>query len=194
MKVYLKNNRSKEKAVTLVELLAVMFIIFVPYLIGSMITKSYGKWTGISVWVLSEVVCVVFMLFLFRVQGRQLKQRKDELREKYKQIYRVLALPTDKNCIKKPEGSEIKIGDYGWEAVPLRDDGLIYLQGLNPQWYVVWYAGFRPDQIENVAVKPQSQYDWNYTWIRNPPHCPFPVQERKTATMGFPPFRVIRQN
>jgi hypothetical protein len=191
MKVYSSSRRANEKALTLFELLAAIFVIFVPFLIGNTVTKNYGIWSGIVAGFFSAIVCIALVICLYRVQARQLKQRRDELREKYKQVYRVLALPTDKAHIKKADGSEIKIGDYGWEAVPLRNDGLIYLQGLNPQWRVVWYAGFRPDQIENITLKSQSQYDWNYTWINNPPPCPFPVQERKTNTMGFPPFRVL---
>jgi membrane protein implicated in regulation of membrane protease activity len=191
MKVCSSNRHSNEKALTLFELLAAIIVIFVPFLIGSTVTKSYGIWSGIGAGFFSAIVCIALVIVFYRVQARQLKQRRDELRGKYKQIYRVLTLPTDETRIKKPEGSEIKVGDYGWEAVPLRNDGLIYLQGLNPQWRVVWYAGFSPDQIESVASKPQSQYDWNYTWIRNPPPCPFPVQERETNTMGFPPFRVL---
>lgn len=190
MKVYSSNQCSNEKALTIIELLAAIFVISIPFLVGSTVTKSYGVWAGIVAGFFSAIVCIALVICLYRVQARQLKQRRDELRERYKQVYRVLTLPTDKTCIKKPEGSEIKVGDYGWEAVPFRNDGLIYLQGLNPQWRVVWYAGFRPDQIESIALKPQSQYDWNYTWIRNPPPCPFPVQARETSTMGFPPFRV----
>src|ERR1035437_2625060 len=187
----IENRGSTRQAYTLIELLAIIFIIYVPFLIGSMVTKSYGIWSGIVVGFFSAIVCIALVVYFYRVQARQLKQRRDELREKYKQVYRVLTLPTDETRIKKPEGSEIKVGDYGWEAVPLRTDGFIYLQGLNPQWRVVWYAGFRPDQIENIALKPQSQYDWNYTWIKNPPLCPFPVQERETNTMGFLHFRVL---
>jgi len=94
-------------------------------------------------------------------------------------------LPNE-GATKIAQGASIKIGDYGWEAVPLRDDGLIYLQGLDTEWQVIWHAGFRPEQIESVATKPQSQYDWNYEWVRKKLLCPFPVQEHSTAGMGFP--------
>jgi len=95
-------------------------------------------------------------------------------------------MPTDESTIKKPKDSEIKVGDYGWQAEPIRNDGLIYLQGLTAEWQVVWYAGFHPEQIESVGPKPRSQYDWDYSWARRAPPCPFPVQERKTNTMGLP--------
>jgi len=89
----------------------------------------------------------------------------------------------------KPEGAEIQIGDYGWDARPNRRNGLIHLQGLTERWQVVWHAGFRPDQIQRIAAKPASQYDyWIPYWAKRPPPppCPFPVRMRNTPTMGLP--------
>ena len=195
MKVYLTRNRwSNEQALTLLELLAAIFVISIPFLIGNIVAKSHGMSAGIIAGLASAIGCVGVVILVFRKIQHQLNRRRIELREKYKRIYRVLALPTGETTVKKPEGAEIKIGDYGWEALPLREDGLIYLQGLNSKWRVVWYAGFQHDQIENVTLKPQSQYDWNYTWIQRPPPCPFPVQERETTTMGFPPFRALKRS
>jgi hypothetical protein len=109
-----------------------------------------------------------------------------ELREKYRSIYRVVAVPPEPKIIIIPEGAEIRLGDYGWEAGPIRNDGLIYLQGLTLEWTVVWHVGFTPDQIKMVATKPNSQYDsWRPYWVDLPP-CPFPVIERETLTIGRP--------
>jgi hypothetical protein len=48
--------------------------------------------------------------------------------------------------------------------------GLIYLQGLTPDWRTVWHAGFQPNQIERIGLKPSSQYDhWVPYWIKTPP-------------------------
>lgn len=97
--------------------------------------------------------------------------------------------PPPSKSIVKPAAAEIQIGDYGWDARPSSEDGLIHLQGLTPKWQVVWHAGFRPDQIEKVAVKPASQYDyWAPYWAKPPPPppCPYPVRERNTPTMGLP--------
>ena len=61
--------------------------------------------------------------------------------------------------VAKPDGAEIRVGDYRWEAGPIHKDGLIYLQGLTVEWTVVGHAGFRRDQIEWKTEKPSSQYD-----------------------------------
>lgn len=174
--------------VSLFDMLALWLMIGVPLAIGMIVAKHFGSWTGVGAGLLSAIVSITVIGRYYHVRGRKNAQRRGEFREKYTRIYRVLAVPTDEAVIKKAQGAEIKVGDFGWEAAPLRNDGLIYLQGLNPQWRVVWYAGFRPEQIENVAPKPQSQYDWNYAWVRNPPPCPFPVQEHlnPTINMGFP--------
>jgi hypothetical protein len=169
-----------------IELLALLFGIGLPITIGMLVSKQFGVWTGVEAGLFSAIPCVASVVLFYRAYWRRNAKRRQEWKEKYSRVYRVIAVPTNDSLAKKAQGAEIKIGDYGWEAVPLREDGLIYLQGLTPQWRVVWYAGFRPDQIERVAFKPQSQYDWDQTWVKNPPPCPFPVQERETANMGFP--------
>ncbi|HEV2328838.1 MAG TPA: hypothetical protein VGY56_08645 [Verrucomicrobiae bacterium] len=185
----LTNDRhSDELGVTFIELLALIFVISVTLLVGEAVTDKFGRMAGIGAGALSAFVCIIAVILFYRVAGRQHAQQCREFREKYTRVYRVLAMPANEAAIKKAQGAEIKVDDFGWEAAPLLDDGLIYLQGLNPQWRVVWYAGFRPEQIESVATKPQSQYDWNYAWVRNPPPCPFPVQEQlhPSINMGFP--------
>lgn len=181
-------NKNSERAWTVFELLALIFVVYVSISVGNVVAKNFGIWAGIGAGLASAVICIGLVALMYRANGRRLEQQRHDFREKYTRIYRVLTVPTDGTAIKKAQGAEIKVGDFGWEAAPLRDDGLIYLQGLNPQWRVVWYAGFRLEQIENIATKPQSQYDWNYAWMHNPPPCPFPVQEHlhPTINMGFP--------
>jgi hypothetical protein len=171
---------------TFLELLTLWLVIGVPLLVGQIVAKKFGLWPGIGAGVLLAAGCVLIAVRAYRAHWRRNAQRRQEWKQKYSSIYRVLTLPMDQAVIKKAQGAEIKVGDYGWEAIPLRDDGLIYLQGLNPQWRVVWYGGFRADQIEKVTLKPQSQYDWDSAWAKNAPPCPFPVQERETANMGLP--------
>jgi hypothetical protein len=168
------------------DMLALWFAFGVPTAVGTMVAKKFGFWPGIGAGVLALVPCVAVVVRTNRARWRRIAQRRQELREKYRLVYRVIALPTDPLIIKKPADAEIRVGDLGWEAAPLRDDGLVYLQGLTPQWRVVWHAGFRQDQIEKVASKPRSQYDWDYGWVRNAPPCPFAVQERETTSMGLP--------
>jgi hypothetical protein len=172
--------------VSMFDIMAVWFAIGVPIVIGMFVAKKFGLWPAIGAGLLTVVPCVISVVRAYRARWRRNSQRRQEWKLKYSGIYRVIALPTDETVIKTPQGAEIKVGDYGWEAVPLRVDGLIYLQGLSPQWRVVWYAGFRPDQLEKVVSKPQSQYDWDNTWIKSAPPCPFPVQERETTDMGLP--------
>jgi hypothetical protein len=172
--------------VTFIDMMALWVLIGVPIIIGQVVAKKFGLWPGIGAGLLSAVACLIGLARVYGARGERNAKRRREWKEKYCGIYRVIGLPTDETVIKKPPGAEIRVGDFGWEAVPLREDGMIYLQGLSPQWRVVWYAGFRLEQVERVASKPQSQYDWNYTWFKNAPPCPFPVQERETTSMGLP--------
>jgi hypothetical protein len=168
------------------DMMALWLIFGVPIAIGMFTAKRFGFCVGLVAGLVSAIPCVGGVVLFYRARWRRNTQRRHEWKEKYCGIYRVIAFPTEEKSIKKAQGADIKIGDCGWEAVPLRDDGLIYLQGLTPQWRVVWYAGFHPDQIEKVTLKPRSQYDWDRTWVKTPPPCPFPVQDRETTTMGFP--------
>lgn len=184
-----RNRGSSQQAWTLIELLLVIFTFGVTELMGQFVAKRFGFWAGIGAGALSLVACTIAVILFYRWAWRRDKRRLQELREKYRTIYRVAALPTDKKSAIMPEGAEIRVGDYGWEAGPILRDGLIYLQGLTVNWSVVWHAGFRPDQIEKVATKPSSQYDhWVPYWatVPPPPPCPYPVLERKTPTMGLP--------
>lgn len=174
---------------TFIELLALIFIVSVATVAYASVTPRYGILAGTGAVLVSITVSVLIVIQFYRWSWRRNKQRLQELREKYQAVYRVIALPADAGNIRKAAGAEIKIGDYGWEAGPLRKDGLIYLQGLTPDWHVVWHAGFRPDQIEKAGVKSCSQYDrWHPYWAKvpPPPPCPFPILARTTRDMGLP--------
>ena len=143
---------------------------------------------------------MVFMRYLYRFGDFCGRRGRDEAREKYRFIYRVLALPGDD----KPNNWQahlVEVGDYGWEAEPASKNGLIYLHGLTHDWGWVWRAGFRPDQLELVGPKPVSQYDWpdfeydgpkptrfyqrQYRRPKNP--CPFPIQKKiDDIRLNFP--------
>jgi competence protein ComGC len=183
------NAEPQKRGWTLIELLALIFIISITAVVYLFIAPKYGVVVGIGTGIVTIVACFFIVIQFYRWRWRKDKQRLQELREKYQAIYHVNALPVDEGNLRKAAGAEIKIGDYGWEAGPLRKDGLIYLQGLTPEWHVVWHAGFRPEQIEKVATKPASQYDyWHPYWAKvpTPPPCPFPILARSTATMGLP--------
>src|SRR5262252_6155487 len=185
----LGNKTPLNTAYTLIELLAVMFVIAVGGFVGGAVQQKYGKPMGLLAGIVAGLATFGLVIQFYRWSWQRDKRRLTELREKYRTIYRVKTLPTDAKSVVKPDKAEIRVGDYGWEAHPNRKDGLIHLQGLTPRWTVVWHAGFRPDQIENVAEKTVSQYDyWVPYWAKTPPPppCPYPVQERKTPTMGLP--------
>lgn len=155
------------------------------------VKSSYGSWWGIGAGLLAGMLSVAFVYNIYRLWSRRGERILAELREKYTGIYQVKTVPSDPQVIIIPEGAEIRIGDFGWEAGPIRDDGLVYLQGLTPEWTVVWHVGFRPDEIEKVSEKSYSQYDsWHPYWADAPslPPCPFPVVERKTMTIGHPHY------
>jgi hypothetical protein len=174
---------------TLIELLALVFIIAVTSVIGKSVASQYGIWAGIGAGAVVAFGCAHIVALFYRWAWRRDARRLQELREKYRVIYRVTAPPTDRSGVVMPKGAEIRVGDYGWEAGPIRKDGLIYLQGLTPDWRLVWHAGFRADQIERIATKPSSQYDyWAPYWAKPKPRppCPFPVLDRDTPTMGLP--------
>ena len=179
----------RRSAYTLIELLAVMFIVAATGIVEESVTHSFGRWIGIGAGILTLIFCVIIVVLLYRWSWQRDRMRLQELRERYRGIYRVLALPSDQKIVAKPDGAEIRVGDYGWEAGPVSKDGLIYLQGLTVEWTVVWHAGFHRDQIEWIAEKPSSQYDyWVPYWAKSPPppSCPFPVIERATLTIGRP--------
>jgi len=186
----IKPNCRLKQAYTLIELLAVMFVVGAPVLTAQVVGGRHGAKAGLGAGLLAFLASAGLVVLFYRWTWSRNKRRRRELREKYRTIYRVIALPTDTSSIVKPSAAEIKIGDYGWEARPLRKDGLVHLQGLTDGWKVVWHAGFRPEQLEKVAAKPGSQYDqWVPYWVKStPPPCPFPVLERNTPTMGLPHF------
>ncbi len=182
----LANRRS---AYTLIELLAAMFVVGATGLVEEFVAHKLGRWTGIGAGALTLIICVSGVVLFYRWSWKRDRKRLQELKEKYRGIYRVIALPSNQKILAKPDGAEIKIGDYGWEAGPINKDGLIYLQGLTVEWTVVWHAGFRPDEIEWITEKPSSQYDyWFPYWAKSPPlpPCPYPVIKRATPTMGRP--------
>jgi hypothetical protein len=122
---------------------------------------------AISIWLLLEFFV-----------GRRQRRRKRELAEKHTRIFLIIRPTEGVNCIAKATSAEILVGDFGWEAQPIREDGLIYLHGLNDRWQVVWYTGFRAEDVEFVAMKPHSHY-YLYPWwfdTKQVSKCPFPVQ------------------
>jgi hypothetical protein len=184
-----KGVRVKRSGFTLIELLIPIFVITVTMVGWQLVARRYGPWWGIGAALSAGLLSVGAVIVFYRVMWRMDERGRQRARDSYRGIYRVIAVPTDPKHIVTLEGAEIRVGDYGWEAGPSRNDGLIYLQGLTRDWTVVWHAGLHPDEVEQVCTKPHSQYDsWHPYWADPPPlpACPFPVIERKTLTIGRP--------
>jgi hypothetical protein len=161
--------------------------------------KYFGIGARIGVGLFSLGGFIIYLRYLWRWVDWFLDRERDHKREKYRGIYRVKALPKIEKSIWRNLGAEIKVGDYGWEASPWRQDGMIYLQGLNEKWGLVWWAGFEADQIEYVCPKPVSQYDWRdfdyegpkpkalYHWKYSKPKvlCQFPVETPPNNQDGY---------
>ena len=184
-----EKRHSARNAYTLIELLVVILIVGFVAAVHGAVRAKHGEGPALLASLLAVVASALLVVLSWDWNSRSKKRRLTRLREQYRIIYQVKELPTNAKSIVKPAAAEIQIGDYGWDARPSRKDGLIHLQGLTPKWQVVWHAGFRPDQIEKVAGKPVSQYDyWAPYWAKPPPPppCPYPVRERNTPTMGLP--------
>jgi len=189
------HRRTRIKAWTIIEMLALIVIVYIPISIGNMAAKRFGVLAGIGAGLISALVCIAALILFYRVSSRQSEQQRRELNKIYPSIYRVVSVPSDKQCVLRAEGASIEIGDYAWEAEPVFKNDLIYLHGLNDTWQVVWYAGFRPDQIELFEPKPKSQYYVYPDWMNGSKKiskCPFsvktfrPVKEYLKTHFGFP--------
>jgi hypothetical protein len=173
-------------AVTLVELIVLLLLFLPPLLLYPMAGKRWGNWAGIGIASAVEFALLTLVILFYRWGSRRFIERFGI--QRLPNVYRIQATPTDPAHLVVADGASISVGDYGWEAEPIESDGLTYLHGLNKRWEVVWYAGFRSDEIEKVATKLQSQYLIPYTWRSagsNAPPCPYPVKKLTLRTLGY---------
>ena len=164
-----------------------------------MVDAHFGASARVMVGVIIFAGFFAYLRWLYRWADQISARRRVEIRENYRGIYRVKGAPSSQWCWLK---ENIQVGDYAWERPPWRRDGLIYLQGLQEQWGVVWMAGFRPDDVEFVTTKPVSEYDWRefdydgprprapYNWgmAKAKSQCPFAVntENRRVFKWRFP--------
>jgi hypothetical protein len=169
-------------------MLAVQVVICIPILVGLAVGDKWGSVGRAAAWAISTVIGFVAVYSFYKLCDRWDIGRRRHLEETYRFIYRVLAVSAEAPSV-KGDGVEITPGDYGWEAEPIFNDGLIYLHGLTEEWRVVWYAGFEPNQVERICPKPRSQYFLPYSWIcagGKPPPCPYPVLNSPRNSLGHP--------
>lgn len=183
--------RGRRPGWSLIEFFAGCFVLFVPFQTFQYVAPRYGGWSGVVASLVSFVASLLAVVGFYWLAERLRDWEIDCLLAKYPYVYRVKVPPTDMHSIVKPDGNDITVGDYGWEAEPIHDNGLIYLQGLREDWQVAWYAGFQLDQIERVGAKPRLQYYLPYTHISGvkPPKCPFTVR-CPAKSLGHP-IRII---
>jgi prepilin-type N-terminal cleavage/methylation domain-containing protein len=143
----------KRSGYTLIEVLAAMLVIAAAMFAWMIVADRFGALMGIRAALFAGSISIMAVISFYRWMSHRDECSLNEAREKYLNIYRVVA-SLDPEIIILPDGAEIRVGDYGWEAGPARDDDLIYLQGLTRDWTVVWHAGFHSDEIEKVCEKP----------------------------------------
>jgi len=170
------------------EVFAAIILLSLPLGVGLTLTDQFSPAVGVYGAIATAYLSVTLICVLYSYASRLDRIEMQKLEERYRSIYRVIAISQSSPRI-TADGTNISVGDYGWEAEPMFKDGLLYLQGLNEKWQVVWYAGFQPEQLERICDKPRSQYYLPNTWVcagAQPPPCPFPVLSASTASLGFP--------
>ena len=174
----------------LLDMLELLLVLLVPPFTFWVVEPRFGEFSGTVAAVVSCVLTLVLYTLNKTRKLRYIEKMRCVLTNKYPDIYRVVELPTDFSDVITADGAEIVIGDYGWEAEPINPDDRVYLHGLTGTWCVVWYAGFRPDQIEKIGPKPRTQYYLPHIRLvlgkLEAVTCPFPIQSRETLNLGFP--------
>jgi len=161
--------------------------------------EKFGAAMPLAVGLIIFAGYFLYLRGLYRWLDRINAQRRTEIRQTYRGIYRVKGPPSSHWSWLK---ENIKVGDYGWERPPWGREDLIFLHGIQEQWGVVWIAGFRPEDVEYITTKPVSEYDWTdfeydgpkpsgyYSWgiSKAKLPCPFPVNtnNRKVFKWRFP--------
>jgi hypothetical protein len=146
------------------------------------------KLVALKAYVPLSIFAVFFSGFVFYSLTNAISVRRSiKMLQRYPGVYLVRSLPSELVGL-IANGSFVQVGDYGWEAEPLRHDGLIYLHGLGDDWNIQWYAGVSYEQIEFVCNKPWLQYDVPYSWHSRPPQCPYVVksQVERKQSLGLP--------
>lgn len=182
----------KRTGFTVIEVFAAAFVLLTPIAAMRLTPAGWSPWLKIGTAMAAGTGSVIVVSLFYRWVDQRTAKAMAEAQKNDRLIYRVVTTPTNPHVIVLPQGAEIQVGDYGWEAGSNRGDGRIYLQGLTADWEVVWHAGLAPNEIERVGPKPRSQYEaWHPYWQDPPdlPACPFPVLNRATATAGRPHYR-----
>ena len=154
------------------------------------VDSRFGAGARITVGVIIFAGFFAYLRWLYRWADRMGAQRRAEIRETYRGIYRVKGAPSSQWSWLK---ENIQVGDYAWERPPWHRDDLISLHGLEEQWGVVWMAGFCHEDVEFVTAKPVSEYDWrDFDYDGPKPRAPYHWGLAKAKTLC--PFSVRTEN
>lgn len=155
-------------------------------------TTPTKKLVALVIFIAASVISVLYSGVVFYRLTNAISVRRDtKMLQKYPGVYCVRSLPSEFAGL-IANGGCVQIGDYGWEAEPLWDDGLIYLHGLGNDWSIQWYMGFSREQLGFVCTKPRLQYAIPYSWNSRPPLCPYVVksQVERKESLGFAVRRI----
>ena len=152
----------------------------------------FNDWTSAQHFVVASLCVIAFVatvcsgIFFYSITGYFEQLQNQKLLQRFPGIYRVKARHAASIVLLAPNAT-VLAGDYGWQAESVQSDELIYLHGLNEDWYVVWYAGFVPSELELVGAKPENQYN-RRDWQKSICKCPFVVQSKipVIASLGLP--------
>src|SRR5579862_6610214 len=112
----MKTAPRHQNAYTLIELLVCIFIVALATTAYQIVRPKHGPWPAAAAAALAVMAGLSLVILFYRWSGSRNRRQRAELREKFRTIYRVKALPTASRSIVKPEWAEIQIGDYGWDA------------------------------------------------------------------------------
>src|ERR1041385_6779185 len=97
-----KRPLTDRSAYTLIELLAVVFMVAVTAIVEESVARRFGRWSGIGAGALTLIICVVGVALFYGWTWKRDQDRLHGLREKYRGIYRVLALASNQKIVAKP--------------------------------------------------------------------------------------------
>src|SRR5580692_1282315 len=93
----------RENAYTLIELLMVIFIVALATVAYETVRTKHGPWPAAAASAMAILAGVLLVIFFYRWSWNRDKRQLTELRDKYRTIYQVKALPTDAGSVVKPE-------------------------------------------------------------------------------------------
>jgi hypothetical protein len=124
-------------------------------LIGTLLGHTFGFFFGLGLDVLIWIFMIMYTTLAEKEEPPVLKivaSAQKSSPKVYNSIYRVLVPPAEPRWV--CTGCRISVGDYGWDTDLHPENGLIHLTGYARDWKTIWYADFKPHEVEYVGPKP----------------------------------------